>query len=147
MKKILYTLSILFICIGCVESHKDDTSYTYLTNKSLDSIYYYVNIVSYPDTSATMFLVREKELFYVPPLKTEMLETYYTWDNDYMDTVMIYIYSDTVYKKYTNQEIYENYMVLARYDLSPEDLKFLDHKVVYPPSEKMSGMKMYIPKK
>ena len=59
---------------------------------------------------------------------------------------MIYIYNNETLKKHTLQEIYENHMVAARYDLSIDDVRNLNYKIPYPPTEDMSEMKIYIPK-
>ena len=60
---------------------------------------------------------------------------------------MIYIYNKETLKNHTLQEIYENYLVAARYDLSLDDVKILNYRIPYPPTEDMSEMKIYIPNK
>lgn len=59
------------------------------------------------------------------------------------DTLSIYFFHPDTLEMYPWEEIRDNYKVLKRYDLSIDDLKLLDFKVEYPPSEKMQNIKMY----
>ena len=43
------------------------------------------------------------------------------------------------------ETIREEYKVLKRYDLSLEDIQFLDYEISYPPTEQMKDMRMYPP--
>jgi hypothetical protein len=59
--------------------------------------------------------------------------------------ISVYIFHPDTLTAYTDEEIVENYNVLARYDLSLSDLESLDFFVPYPPSEAMDSMQIYIP--
>lgn len=62
-----------------------------------------------------------------------------------LDTVsFFFIDSDTV-SQHSWQEIAEKNLILQRYDLSISDVEWLDNQITYPPTPKMSGMKMYPP--
>ncbi|MBR5276324.1 MAG: hypothetical protein IKU35_04200 [Bacteroidaceae bacterium] len=63
----------------------------------------------------------------------------------YNDTVSFYIIDENVYREngFFNVQLY--YLVKLRYDLSKDDMKYLDYKLTYPPTPKMRGMKMYPP--
>jgi hypothetical protein len=59
--------------------------------------------------------------------------------------VSIYIFHPDTLAAYSDEEVIEDYKVLARYDLSLLDLETLDFFVPYPPSEAMSEMQVYLP--
>jgi len=60
---------------------------------------------------------------------------------------MIFIFDGTVIGN-TDWEIVEkDYLVLQRYDLSLQNLRELNWKVYYPPTEAMKDMKMWPPYK
>lgn len=144
MRKTILLILVLLTFWGCKE---EPCPYhcIYIKNKSNNTIYYYCNLVSYPDTVAKTFSVNilKPEYDYdIAPEKKRLggcLE-------EYNDTIMIYIYNNETLKKHTLQEIYENHMVAARYDLSIDDVRNLNYKIPYPPTEDMSEMKIYIPK-
>ena len=144
MRKTILITFVLLTFFGCKEEF-DPYHCIYIKNKSNDTIYYYCNLISYPDTVAKTFSVNilKPEYDYdIAPEKKRLggcLE-------EYNDTIMIYIYNNETLKKHTLQEIYENHMVAARYDLSIDDVRNLNYKIPYPPTEDMSEMKIYIPK-
>jgi hypothetical protein len=141
MKNSLILCSIL-LCIGCAP--EEDYTGIHLINNSNDTVYWYCNQDTYPDTIGAIFNIHDINGYIAYPNKRDIFYHSYIAPED---TVMIFIYSDSVFKKHTLQQIYEGYMVLARYDLSYYDLEYLNYKISYPPSEKMMGMKMYTPKK
>jgi hypothetical protein len=55
----------------------------------------------------------------------------------------IYIFDEQVLETISWNTVGENYMVLQRYDLTPEDLQKLKWQIPYPPTEVMKDMKMY----
>lgn len=62
------------------------------------------------------------------------------------DTLSVFVlHADTV-RKYSWDEIRDDYKVLVRYDLSKEDVKSFDNYTIpFPPTEAMRNMKMWPP--
>lgn len=60
-------------------------------------------------------------------------------------TICLFIFDADTINTYSWQQIQDDYKVLQRYDLSPENLKTLKHQIPYPPTEAMKNMKMYPP--
>ena len=60
---------------------------------------------------------------------------------------MYYLFSRDTLETVSWEEVVKEYKVLARYDLTLEDLERLNWTIYYPPNEKMKGIKMYYPKK
>ena len=61
------------------------------------------------------------------------------------DTLSIYLFHIDTLKNNTWADVQAGYKILKRYDLSLEDLEYLDYKLSYPPDAKMSEVKMYPP--
>jgi len=61
------------------------------------------------------------------------------------DSLSIYLFHIDTLKNNTWAEVQAGYKILKRYDLSLEDLEYLEYKLSYPPDAKMSGVKMYPP--
>lgn len=61
------------------------------------------------------------------------------------DSLLIYLFHIDTLKNNTWSDVRDGYKILKRYDLSLEDLEYLDYKLSYPPDAKMSGVKMYPP--
>ncbi|WP_291529407.1 hypothetical protein [Bacteroides sp. UBA939] len=59
------------------------------------------------------------------------------------DTMSIFFFDPDTLAKYEWETIRQDYKILVRYDLSHNDLKALDWRIYYPPTEKMKNMKMY----
>ena len=62
------------------------------------------------------------------------------------DTLSIFLFDKNTVHNKAWEQIIKEYDVLARYDLSQEDLHKLKYLVTYPPSPQMSGVKVYIAK-
>lgn len=104
--------------------------------------------VSYPDT---LFDIRRPSPAY--KIKPYERNTTALWNRDYWesdfevgwiipsDTLMIYIYDAELLDSKTFTHIKNT--VIQRYDLSLQDLQFLNWKISYPPSEAMKDIKMY----
>ena len=147
MRKTILLTFVLLISFGCKE---DYDSGIYIKNMSNDTIYHYCNYISYPDNFVKTFdiadlLVLKDYNDTAPGAKNFAFPK--TNFKLYNDTIMIYIYNKETLKNHTLQEIYENYLVAARYDLSLDDVKILNYRIPYPPTEDMSEMKIYIPNK
>lgn len=155
MKKIFLIFAIIttFFLSGCIRYYLDlmfpeeDFHYPYFLNNSDDTLYISFNTSTYPDTTAFMFIANDVSRYKSIPKEKIEIYDFYVGDLQSCDTVMVYVYSDSIFKKYSLQQIYENHIVSARYDLSVEDLRMLKEKIPYPPAEVMNEMKIYIPKK
>ena len=64
---------------------------------------------------------------------------------DVVPITRIFIFEEQVILSTPRDTIQQNYMILQRYDLTPEDLELLNWEVPYPPNERMKNMKMYPP--
>ena len=63
-----------------------------------------------------------------------------------IDTLSLFMIRQSTIKKYSYEDIRKNNRILARYDLSLQDVEAFDGYFEYPPSQRMidSGMKIYI---
>jgi len=61
------------------------------------------------------------------------------------DTMSIFFFDPDTLAKYEWATIREEYKILVRYDLSHNDLRKLDWRIYYPPTEAMKDIKMYPP--
>jgi len=63
-----------------------------------------------------------------------------------VDTLSVYFFHPDTLTKYSWEKVREDYMILKRYDMSLENLQYLDKKTVnYPPTESMKNIKQYPP--
>ena len=154
MKKTILILTTFFTLLlnSCAEYDGPyKARFPDFVNNSNDTLFVHVNKTTYPDTATYMFNAHDpKNLYYefqrVAPKKRHATFAINTYDLEDSDTVMIYVYCDTIFNNNSLLDIYKNHIVLARYDLSLEDFIILDYKIPYPPTEDMSEMKIYIPK-
>ena len=147
MRKTILLTFVLLISFGCEE---DYSSGIYIKNESNDTIYHYCNLISYPDTVVKTFDICDLLVLEGYDETAPGAKSYALFETDfklYNDTIMIYIYNKETLKTHTLQEIYENYLIAARYDLSFDDVRILNYRIPYPPTEDMSEMKIYIPNK
>ena len=98
-----------------------------------DSEWFYGRYVAPHSTKDSMEFIYSEE--HTP------IECYYSFN----DTLSYYIIDEKVYREYGLFKVQLYYLVKQRYDLSEDDMKYLDYKLTYPPSPKMRGMKMYPP--
>jgi hypothetical protein len=64
---------------------------------------------------------------------------------DNFSKVIIFILDEQVVTTIAPYIIERDYMILRRYDFTPDDLQILNWEGPYPPSEAMKNMKMYPP--
>ena len=57
-----------------------------------------------------------------------------------------FISADTL-EKYGYDYVASHNLILARYDLTESDMRFLDMVIPYPPTESMKEMKIWIPER
>ena len=149
MKKIILLLILPLFLTGC--PWLPTWVSIDIDNKSHDTVYTSLKY-TYEDT----FFVRnnsEYSDYMLNPHSSRTLSTRIKGDYDYgkafftsSDTICIFIVRYGTIKKYDYEDIRKNNRILARYDLSLQDVEAFDGYFEYPPSQRMidSGMKIYI---
>ena len=61
--------------------------------------------------------------------------------------LQIYILDVHIFDTNSWKTVVEDYLILQRYDLTPDDVKALNWSIPYPPTPAMKNMKMYPPYK
>jgi len=124
----LIVLLVLICCVSC-EPLVDHVYSIKIHNNTSDTIQFYGSY-AYPDTTIT----NEK-----PRLKMAYPSKYSYWDSKekweallLSDTISIFILSKDTVDKYSWDKIRSGYKILERYDLSLNDLKKQNWKVIYP---------------
>lgn len=145
-KRSLYIL-ILLIISSCDEVYEEFSVIT-LKNNTGKLLYYDIGTIEsnivYPDT----LLPNSRDSMKLRPISGNVFTGNKTdWSERInqipSDTLSIYFfYSDTL-DTFNWQEIKSGYKVLKRYDLSLEDLKQIDYKVSFPPTENMINIKQF----
>ena len=138
----IVVLAILQIsCVGYVGVVVD--------NQSKDTIYAYENYI-YPDTILPKETVHTKNSMTIIP-DGESRDVLLIWDEystlfSKYDTIMFFLIRKNAVDNFTYEDIRKNNRILARYDLSLQDVEAFDGYFEYPPSQRMidSGMKIYI---
>ena len=142
----VYIIFIFLLLFSCEWPYMDKVDPLYIKNKSYHTISIYPARRGfdflYPDTSIT--------LKYKPYPLESFLSTNIDSDNweeeiEFLpkDTLSIFIFSTDTLNKYSWEEVWRDYKILKRYDLSYEDCVRLNFIVPYPPTPTMSRMKMY----
>ncbi len=159
MKRTFVCLLIMLNCYCDFESLYKYEKYLYLANNSNHSINLHFNNVKsldnsnlnkvYPDTLirndienwiSGKILTNEK----VTPVigANDWNEFYNT--NAPKDTISLFIFHSDTLAKYSWEEVRHGYKVLARYDLSLQDIKTVDFILSYPPDIRMEGIKLFL---
>lgn len=117
--------------------------YFYNTSKQNVSIYLHETSPMYPDTVFT-----QKNVI-VMQSNTYSYDYGIPWNKVYkdfkIDTMSVFFFDTDTLNKYPWEEIRKDYKILRRYDLSLQDLEYLEYKIYYPPTPKMRDIKMYPP--
>jgi len=125
MKNLIFILSLSLSFVGCPGEKRPD-NYLTIFNNTEEEIHVFFNIKSIFDKRGIEGLPYDK----IEPSRSYregFLNEIY--DNN---EVMVFIFvKDTTFKKYTLQEIDEQMLYDKRYDLTLEDLKEMDFKIVY----------------
>ncbi len=153
---ILMVLSFVFMANACVMK-EDENHHTTIEviNNSEKAIYAQCGI-SYPDTLfGASIQIPVPSIYKVEPHERNRtaaaLSNRGYWENNFKgkwkipsDTLMIYIYDAELLdsKNYTHVKN----TIIQRYDVSLQDLQWLNWQITYPPSEAMKGIKMYPPR-
>ncbi len=137
-------LSIFPILVACLVMDYDQ-SFRF-TNNSDSDVYIYLGVVDrslggtlYPDTAVSE--IRAGVLF----KRGESRHYSYSSAKEdiWVDTLSLFIFDADVFDTYSWEEIKNDYKVLKRYDLSPQDLRQLNYIIHYLPTEEMKNIKMY----
>ncbi|OJU51547.1 MAG: hypothetical protein BGN96_07925 [Bacteroidales bacterium 45-6] len=148
-----YSLSLLFcvLLVACESGGHHEISFV---NNSDRDIYVDWSDV-YPDTTRAqwylMVLNAESYKILSHNTSTKALSVDKdSWENTFRqgipsDTVMVFIYDANLLEAHQGHSgrLYD--FVIQRYDLSFQDIESLNWTLTYPPSSKMSKMKMYPP--
>lgn len=152
---ILVVLSFVFMANACNREDENHHRTIEIINNSEKAIYTYLGLF-YPDTlfeAGRIPSSSEPSIYKVVPHERNrsalnMARIY--WETIFKDgsqipsdTLMIYIYDAELWESKTFNHIYNT--VIQRYDVSLQDLQWLNWKISYPPSEEMKNIKMYPP--
>ena len=151
MKRIYILFGVIFLFVQCIT--EPNLEVLFITNKSTQIIKIYFNSevnhrFVYPDTLITNFQNRVYFENYLPFSERNEIISVASWRETYknkasQDTLYLFIFASDTLAKYSWEEIRKGYKVLARYDLSLEDLERLNFELSYPPDNRMQGIKMY----
>lgn len=147
---VLMVLFCVFMANSCVMKEDENHHRTIeVINNSEKAIYTYFG-GAYPDTLFDIRVPSPRSIYKVDPYErnTTALWNRDYWESDFKvgwiipsDTLMIYIYDAALLDSKTFTHIKST--VIQRYDLSLQDLQWLNWKISYPPSEAMKNIKMY----
>jgi len=154
MKKVLLLLVLLVALTQCKKFPMDRLYSLYVKNHSDYSIIYVLRMNQETSTvydtilgnnppsidHVTTILSGQNKALLQGSVK---ISSYF--DNVPSDTISIYLFHIDTLKNNTWADVRDGYKILKRYDLSLEDLEYLDYKLSYPPDAKMLGVKMYPP--
>ena len=154
MKMNIVVLIIISLFLNQACGNKENNCHeTIIFENRTSRTLYVTSSYLYPDTSTFAGIPNPV----LAPTNTKIFpnesNTSVFWGNDCIelaykdlipsDTMMIYIFDAEVLETEEWSDVIHDYKVLIRYDLSQNDLKYLDWKVTYPPTEAMKDMKMY----
>ena len=150
-KSVYYLFFVLLISISCQEYSED--FYILFENASDKTIFVEADS-SYPRDSLRIirFMVVPGNSYEIPPRSQNTMtwgsckwESWYSvFDSSDCGYVSFTILDSEVMKSNNVESIQENYNILARYDLTKEDLDKLKFKLTYPPTPEMSHVHMWI---
>ena len=148
-----FIIVLFFRASGCdYESFGEPDSEITIVNNSEENIIYFTQYNMQIDTSlSSKPLTIENSTPDRVIIKKKSLKrkgAFIALFKDLPDKVlMIYFFSYDTIAIVSWEEVVKEYKVLARYDLTLEDLERLNWTIYYPPNEKMKEIKMYYPKK
>ena len=154
MKNIIKFLLLSIVCITttCLQKDSENCHYSIkFTNNSEQILYVNEHPDLYPDpfdirnlsyftpTQKDIKCCEEKRISYM----RSCIENAY--NHGRIDTLFVYIFNAEVVENMPWEIVARDYLVLKRYDLTLDDLQWLDWKITYPPTEAMKDVKMYPP--
>ena len=144
------TNTLIFLSFLSLISCKLEETYKFnIRNNSDKNVYSYEGTPNlgnvYPDTiirtSPPTLLISANTTIYKGGFSPQEK----IWEDLSIDTMSIYFFDAETVDNIPWETIREEYKVLKRYDLSLEDIQFLDYEISYPPTEQMKDMRMYPP--
>lgn len=150
---ILMVISFIIMVNACKKEDENHHRTIEIINNSEKAIYTHGGY-SYPDTLFDIGrLSSPRSIHKVEPHESNRtaFRDRSFWESGFKagwilsDTLMIYIYDAELLDSKTFTHIKNT--VIQRYDLSLQDLQFLNWRISYPPSEAMKKIKMYPPYK
>jgi hypothetical protein len=131
----LIIMSLPLMSNSCEEISGYDNRLTIVNNS--DKRIFYVEGVTYPDTSIGSYNpVRSFAENGANPHSSNGITILGKWEESFkelpVDTLMIFIFDADTLEQVPWDKIRSEYKILKRYDLSLQDLKDRDWKVVYP---------------
>ena len=151
MRRLLSLICLFGIFTNCVipglatvlllDNNSDDEIKVYFDE---DSVYNEI----YPDTLISDFSKDWLSNSFSPKSMRNDISSSSNWKSVFdgrapQDTLSLFIFASDTLAKYSWEEVRKGYKVLARYDLSLEDLERLNFELSYPPDNRMQGIKMY----
>lgn len=152
MKRLFFLVIILYSFSSCELVMDHGKAGLDIENITQDSLFVYINTDNkgklYPDTTLPMKQIGE----IVSPESNHHISLHFSNFNDLFnkigtDTISVFIINKDSIAIYGWYYIKDNYKILKRYDLSSKDIEYLHEYLTYPPSPKMSTIKMYPPYK
>ena len=151
IESIYCLLFVFFVSVSCQEYSED--FYILFENASDKTIFVEADS-SYPRDSLRIirFMVVPGNSYEIPPRSQNTMtwgvgkwqSWYSSFDLSDRGYVSFTILDSEVMKSNNVESIQENYNILARYDLTKEDLDKLKFKLTYPPTPEMSHVHMWI---
>ena len=145
-------ICICFFFTSCEKKDTENAHYRIRFNNNSDYCigvlydpYYPDTTMGYPwfPTDSTKCKIQPKEVMIIT--NGHFKSTFESFFSSTNDTIMFYVFD---YKAMTTNEwaeVRDNYMVTQRYDLSLDDLRRLDWKLSFPPTEGLRYIKMWPP--
>ena len=151
----VFSILMLYLNSGCGEKEGPNCHRTIIFNNVSNKELVINPGLNYPDTIdfANSGGYALNEGYWVQPneINKRALRLRYCWESYFehgtipSDTLMIFVFDAEVVKNIPWIEVYKNYHVLKRYDLSLSDLHLLNWRISYPPTELMQTIKQYPP--
>jgi hypothetical protein len=148
---VLMALSFVLMANTCNKEDEDHHKTIEIINNSEKDIYVYPQM-TYPDTLGDVGGLTSQPQIYKVESHTRnrsALRDQSSWEDIFRakwripsDTLMVFIMDAELLESNT---IHVNNTIIQRYDLSLQDLQYVNWTLTYPPSPNMSAIKMYPP--
>ncbi len=152
MKKIHLIICSCFLLTAMTCTHESETEHHYITMSNTSDYDIYVDrSFDYPDTS-----LKHSQNVMTPGwhLKVDShsddrdvfacRSSYESWFN-YIDKLIVFVFNADTLERYGWEYAKDNNLVSQRYDLSLDDLRQLNWRLTFPPTEEMSNIEMWPP--
>jgi len=146
--KLNILMFIVCLTLGSCEPPTQTYKFRIINNSDM-TLYFDPNVSNranvYPDTLIRETKVQLKIWPHTASHQGGIISTEEVFRRHNIDTLSIYFFDAETVDNIPWETIREEYKVLKRYDLSLEDIQFLDYEISYPPTEQMKDMRMYPP--